>query len=384
MVSYVLIIYIPIILTIIRKNKLGLKLALFFLILISGLRYEFGADYASYYSIFNDIKNNNISIYLQELEKGYIYLNRIVTSFNLDFMYIFFIVTSLNLFSIYKILIWLKVSSKDYWLILFLYLINYNYYFYHLSMVRQSVAIYLFTFSLKYLYEKNFIKFSLLIILGTLFHKSAIVLIVVYSIVKYMNRKLMIILVILGIFCGINQGLTVSLLKFILSTFNLERYSHYIRVAELNTGLGYILRIFISITLIILLGLKNINLKEKLILKLYFLYYFFAFFSIYMGPTYHRFLCYFDWIKILAFYFVLKILVRNIKNIKRYKKIILISILVFFNILFIKKYQNMIEEYKGTNYLTFVSKYKCILFYDDEYKDKNFYRDIETGEIYFY
>ena len=70
--------------------------------------------------------------------------------------------------------------------------------------------------------------------------------------------------------------------------------------------------------------------------------------------------------------------------IKRYKKIILISILVFFNILFIKKYQNMIEEYKGTNYLTFVSKYKCILFYDDEYKDKNFYRDIETGEIYFY
>ena len=44
----------------------------------------------------------------------------------------------------------------------------------------------------------------------------------------------------------------------------------------------------------------------------------------------------------------------------------------------------MIEEYKGTNYLTFVSKYKCILFYDDEYKDKNFYRDIETGEIYFY
>lgn len=384
MTSYILIIYIPIILTILKKNKLGLKLALFFLILISSLRYEFGADYTSYYSIFNNIKDNNMSIYIQELEKGYVYLNRIIAFFNLDFMWIFFIITSLNLFLIYKILIWLKINPKYYWLILFLYLINYNYYFYHLSMVRQSVAIYLFTFSLKYLYEKNFFKFSLLIILGSFFHKSIIIFIFIYHIIKYINRKLMILLVILGLFIGLNQGFTVSFLKIILNVLGLEGYSHYIRVSELNTGLGYILKIFISISLIILLELKNIALKEKLILKLYFFYYFFSFFSIYMGPTYHRFLCYFDWIKILSFYLILKILFSNLKEVRKYKKIIIFIIVIFFNLLFIKKYENMIEKYKKTNYINFVSKYKCILFYNDRYKGKNFYRDRKTGEIYFY
>ena len=137
MVSYLLIIYIPLIVTFLKKNKFGLKIALLFLILVSGLRYEFGADYTSYYSIFNNIKDNNINIYIQGLEKGYVYLNKIIAFFNLDFMWILFIITSLNLFLIYKILIYLEVEFKDYWFILFLYLISINYYFYHLSMLRQ-------------------------------------------------------------------------------------------------------------------------------------------------------------------------------------------------------------------------------------------------------
>ena len=384
MVSYFLIIYIPLIVTFLKKNKLGLKIALLFLILVSGLRYEFGADYVSYYSIFNDIKDNNINVYIQGLEKGYVYLNKIIVFFNLDFMWIFFIITSLNLFLIYKILIYLEVDSKDYWFILFLYLISINYYFYHLSMLRQSVAIYLFIFSLKYLYEKKLYKFILIIMIGVCFHKSAILLLGIYPIVKYLNRKRMIVLLIVGLFVGVNQYLTLNFLNLILNIFELEKYAHYIQLVELNTGLGYTLRVFICVGLIILLGLRNITLKEKIILKLYFLYYFFAFFSIYMGPTYHRFLCYFDWIKILAFYFILKILFKNIKSIKKYKNLIVVVIILFFNILFIKKYQDMIEAYRGTNYLNFISRYKCILFYKDKYKGKRFFREDGTGNVHYY
>lgn len=215
MVSYFLIIYIPLIVTFLKKNKLGLKIALLFLILVSSLRYEFGADYVSYYSIFNDIKDNNINVYIQGLEKGYVYLNKIIVFFNLDFMWIFFIITSLNLFLIYKILIYLEVDSKDYWFILFLYLISINYYFYHLSMLRQSVAIYLFIFSLKYLYEKKLYKFILIIMIGVCFHKSAILLLGIYPIVKYLNRKRMIVLLIVGLFVGVNQYLTLNFINLI-------------------------------------------------------------------------------------------------------------------------------------------------------------------------
>lgn len=152
------------------------KIIILLLSILSGIRYSTGTDYFNYEKIYIDIKNG---ILRTDIEFGYYLLNLLVSTLELHYNVVLFICSFIYLFGINNI-IDRYIGGKNKWISIFLWLSTFNFYFFSLSIVRQSVSIYIFMFSLKYIQKKKIIKFIFCIFLGAFFHKSIILLIPFY------------------------------------------------------------------------------------------------------------------------------------------------------------------------------------------------------------
>lgn len=189
MTSYLIIILIPTILYFIDENsgfKKGIfkKTAILFLIVVSGLRYGFGADYKTYYEAFIRMQNG---ILTDKFEWGYKLLNIIVAKTGVPFQVLLFVIAIFNLTLIYKSIEENVDNNK--WLSIFLYLVYFDLFFYSLSAIRQSIVISIVVYTLKYIENQNFKKYFIWIIFGAFFHSSALIMIPVYFMYQFLRKQ---------------------------------------------------------------------------------------------------------------------------------------------------------------------------------------------------
>jgi hypothetical protein len=171
-----------------KKNAIEL-LVLLFLCIISGTRYNLGgSDYALYCDVYNqipDIKTfiidySDIDIKYQTYgwEKGFLFFNSLSKSLGLTF-YGF---TFLNSFIFYLCMYCgLKryISNFNFLLLLFLYKL----FFYETFIaMRQSLTIAIFFCSIKYLRERQCLKYYMLSILAVSIHRGAFIMFFLYFI----------------------------------------------------------------------------------------------------------------------------------------------------------------------------------------------------------
>jgi hypothetical protein len=154
---------------------------------IAGLRYETGVDWRVYTSMFEStvsIHEINTSLgrdlIFSSPDYGYCLLISIIKYFGGSIQTVFFIVSLITYLFLYKAIVFFSdgksISLLVYFSLLFFVL--------DMSGLRQSLALSIFFYSIKYIYNKNLFKFTILILFAASFHWSAYLLIFIYFIIR--------------------------------------------------------------------------------------------------------------------------------------------------------------------------------------------------------
>ena len=196
------------------------------ILIVSGFRYNVCTDFKSYEILFENVDNYDITNSVFEL--GYLILNKITKLLINDSQVIFLITSLIVLILIVRTVY--KYSSK---LELSMYLfINLYFYYESLNIIRQYIAIAVMFYAVKYVYNRNFIKYILCILVASLFHTSAIFSFPIYFMYNFKLTNVKIL-----------KGLLVSMiiLNLVQPVFNIislfiPRYSYYSGGELFSTG----------------------------------------------------------------------------------------------------------------------------------------------------
>ncbi|MGO1469476.1 MAG: EpsG family protein [Tissierella sp.] len=170
------------------RNKTIRKLSFLVAIIVPSflyaVRYGIGTDYFNYASAFNRLQ---IIGFEGRFEWAYVLLNILVGRLGGSLELLFFII-AIIMFS------FLYLSLKEYSnsISIGIGMLAYMLLFYQMSfnMVRHSVAMAICLFSVKYIQERKFWKFIMIIILASGFHNSALILIPAYVIHGQLNKQI--------------------------------------------------------------------------------------------------------------------------------------------------------------------------------------------------
>lgn len=232
------------------KNNRGKKLFIYLssglLILLSSLRsISFGTDVPGYiisynllyYSSLQEIWNNFIE---SEGKDPFFYLfSKIISSLGASPQLWLTIISLIFLLAIFKMIY--KYSPEP--LLSIVAFISLGYFYFSLTGLRQTLALAMIVFSYKYLRERSLIKFISIVLIGFLFHSTAIIFLIAYPIA---NAKI-----------GLKQtsGILLALiaayffkdniLSLLLLLSNEERYIYYIENGSTLSISGFVIQLFI-------------------------------------------------------------------------------------------------------------------------------------------
>lgn len=237
-----------------KYNLMFLFIAGISLILFSGLRYKVGTDYYQYSEIYTFYGNDPINWFGKEV--GFDILNKVLYKISTNPQF-FFLITSI--FINLGVVIFIKKYSINLPMSMYFYITNFTYYL-TMNGVRQYIASVILALGFKYVLNKDFKKYIIVILLASLFHISAFLMIPLYFIsitdFKSIGNK---------IFMGVIAFAFLFYQTFINIIFKfLENspYAHYqSEFANLGDGAN-ILRLVIWALPIILILLKKEKLKE--------------------------------------------------------------------------------------------------------------------------
>lgn len=230
------------------------------LAVIAGIRYDVGQDYMyTYVPIFEKVLKGNINEAWGE--KGYIYLNKFVTLFTDDYAGIFILSSIIFVFFVF---ISIYEESDNISLSVML-LVCTGYYFCFLNGLRQMLAVSIILFSIKYIQNRNIVKFILCMVIAVMIHYSVLVFAPMYFVFnkKWTNFKMVIAIIIAFILSSFISDL---LIKIIAHT----KYSWYLDSIYKAERKGIIM-ILINIVILIFAMIFNKNEKNEIYIKLQFL-----------------------------------------------------------------------------------------------------------------
>lgn len=222
---------------------------------VFGIRYDVGVDYLNYLKLY-EMSNNGF-----EIEKEYLFkhLTTFFANNNIHFSLYFSLFTFLQIFFIYA-----TFKNRPIILLFLIFILFTGRYFIDwMNLIRQSIAFCVFVYSTKYIIEKKILYFTLFILFASLFHKSAIILLLLYPFLKNNRdyfKNVILQLFILAIAFAIRGFQTwVEKFQFINELFLVTDYEKYInnfadRTRELNTGYGFYA---LTVVDIIIISFKN-------------------------------------------------------------------------------------------------------------------------------
>lgn len=195
--------------------------------LFAGLRSDsVGSDSKNYTRDFVNQLNIDYFEFRSENEIGFQLLNYMILSITKNYFWLFLISAFIVVF-IY--LFFIKKYSTDYFLSVVMF-ICFGFYTFFFNGLRQGLAMAIAVMATPFLVEKKFIKFILIISVASLFHRSALILILFYFIV---NFKMKIEYKLFSVFFG-SLALSGTLVQY-FATIN-QKYETYAQVSEKSGG----------------------------------------------------------------------------------------------------------------------------------------------------
>lgn len=229
------------------KDKEKIYIALFFLFCLNVCRdYSVGTDYGlNYKRIYDQSEANNLLMNMKlsdgdvgrSVEIGWTALQYEMKVLGLSFAYVNFVVASIIIFFLFLSLKQspIPMLSIVLYVLLFRYFASYN-------ILRQSVAVIVFLYSIKYIVSKEFLKYLFFCALAMCFHLSALLLLPLYFVQYLKMSARMSIILILAVYV-----LTISNMDLVIFSWLgeagiiMKAYTHYFLVEnELNYPIAYL------------------------------------------------------------------------------------------------------------------------------------------------
>lgn len=232
-----------------QNTSYGSTLIFLSLWFIAGLRYAVGTDYNTYKWYFDNI--HFFGFEFPHFERGYYFINYIVSLFTDNSQYLFLVTSFLIIFLFH---ITLKNFSVSYALSIFLF-VTIAFYYESLNVIRQYLAVAITFFSIRYIINKNFKKFLLTVVLASFFHTTAIILVPFYWIsrIKIRNISYFSILVITTVFSFFTTNIVGLVSKFI------PKFAYYINYYREGASANTVTMILLAILIFSLLYKKKLN-----------------------------------------------------------------------------------------------------------------------------
>lgn len=226
------------------RDKHGLKISFGLIFIFLAIRYNFGNDYQSYYTIFKEIANsskinfNYESSHGRGIEIGWILLNWLLGPFGFFGLIIF--TSFIYCYCYYNFFI-SYVPKNYYWLSVLIFIFNPAFLLIQLSAMRQSIAIIVILVSFKYIYTKKIVPFVICVCVAFLFHQSALFVLPAFLLGLFnwkINKYIASVLMIFFLLFLYYINLIVSEFSNIISIFFNQYENYYQAQGEIDFGSG--------------------------------------------------------------------------------------------------------------------------------------------------
>lgn len=277
MTAYIILFFISIF-PVIAKKKPGngyyvMQCLLF--ILVAGLRNHVGGDtlgYMSDWEIYPPIQDLNLIYFITlRYQPGWIILNCLCKSISQDFFILQLIIACFVNISIFYIV--KKYSPDKYFTILLYLLLSYCYF--NFEILRESIAACIFLFAFQSFYNKNWLKYYILITIGFLFHDGIIIFSILPIFYKFVTtnislKKYGIIIIIIISFVLFNP-IVINNLLFLLPGNSGESFMNSYGKESIGSFIGQI-RYVVTLTVYVAMSMSGNFRKHKYILAAFFLF----------------------------------------------------------------------------------------------------------------
>lgn len=238
----------------ILKYQLFVAFTAIVLIFVAGFRYRVGADYMNYALGYEQVKVTFWDSLKTFDEPGYKFLTIIGSWFYDDYASMFF---TIALFTIGLNIRTISKYSDDFYFAILLYILIGAWHGSFGAMRQYAASAILFA-GHHYIYEKKFWHFLLTVVFAFLFHRTAIVFVVVYFIAKdYISIKSVFWMIIIGITAALSLDKVFEIMSYFKGTDQTE-------YAYMTTDVNplRILMAFLPLLLIFLISKKDRNKPE--------------------------------------------------------------------------------------------------------------------------
>lgn len=254
-----------------KNSKNILFIWIIVLFIISAFRYQIGKDYINHaWAGWTIVNSKDIYEIILYIKNSGIEIGGMVVGYILNFIFHNYQCYIIGLSLIECVLLYnciIRYSEKKYY-ILSLLVFYFSFYLQSLNISRQYVAVLICMYSFRYIEEKSFGRFLIIILVAYLFHRSAIVFLVAY-LFQYITINKKNIIIISGIVL-IGSFIFKDLLSFLVNITGLyDTYTFESRSGTFN-GILISLIYFLPIIYIYIVGKNKFNLKDELLFKIYF------------------------------------------------------------------------------------------------------------------
>lgn len=233
--------------------KARLAFILFLIVVVAGSREaDVGIDYRNYLKFYDYIlAHGEIGHYFKENEIGWEYLNLLFGRLGVPAGVFFGLVSGVTWY------FFIKGSYRFQFLLplMLFFVMSNGFFFWTFSGLRQSIAIMIFFYAIRFILEKDPLRYVLWISIASLFHISVITMLPFYFITKIkFNQKLVALLYIISIFLAGNGWFMSKMGDLIILVGSkidiLSTYANYLGTdkfseneARTSSGLGILVKI---------------------------------------------------------------------------------------------------------------------------------------------
>lgn len=235
-----------------RLDRWMILIIAFLLVFIpSAIRYDIGVDYLSYLDIFES--GNYVNYKLNE--PAFYFINYLLDILNSHFCWVFIVFSF-----IYTSVTFAAYPKNNAWLLHFLFFSML--WFFSFNGVRQAIALSWCLLALFHFFDKRHLKFFILIIIGSFFHQSALVIAIIAALSliplpiffkKYVAPILFIVTLCITFFF---TNYVLVYMELLLNLLGLGRYAGYFHsvghfiARDFGSGLGAMGKILFSVYMI--------------------------------------------------------------------------------------------------------------------------------------
>lgn len=200
---------------------------------ISGVRWNVGVDHLTYLDNYLSVQNGGFSRFEKEI--GFEFITNLFAKSGIHFSVYFGFLAFIQLFFI------LRTFKDQRYLYPFLVIIIIfgTEYLSWMNGIRQMLAATMFVFSIQFIQKRQLFKYIVTIFIASLFHKTALILLIFYIIPQkdyFKNRTFTFLLVIISLILGSMKFWIENLtqLSYLLSFMGYEWYSDNIKILTEN------------------------------------------------------------------------------------------------------------------------------------------------------